>query len=132
MDGWLERAPFFRGIPLMHVAIGVAAGALAKGSTGSEREAFMDRCREALGALDTLAQDRFVTAALTMVIKGAMGDYQSAYEDLDLALDERWGALIFLREEPVFNALDVEPFREEFAKRVAVMGLPERPSDKTH
>ncbi|HXG91572.1 MAG TPA: protein kinase [Blastocatellia bacterium] len=79
-----------------------------------------DKARRELARLNEMAASRYVPAYLIARIHIALGEMDEAFKLLNAACEERYGYLIYLKADPVFD-----PLREDarFAELVRRVGL---------
>ncbi len=64
-----------------------------------------DAARQVLQQMDQIAQRFYVPAVLRTVVHGALGDLDDAFRTLDQAVDERYGQVMFINVDPVFDPI---------------------------
>ena len=99
--------------PLVEVSLGVALARL-----GREEEA-----RGCLGIIQAIGQKVWVPALVRMILHAHLGDLDSAGEELELAGEERWGQLIYIAVDPIYEPLRAHPRYPEMAKRLGLEGV---------
>ena len=98
-------------VPINELAAGRAQAAL--GNVGG--------ARTALATILAVSERVYVPAVIPMILYAHLGQMDDAFEQLDRALDERWGQVVYLGLDPVFAPLREDARYEEFEKR---LGLP--------
>ena len=100
-------------IPVLQVPMG-----LAYVVEGDEKAA-----RGVLSTLKEASKTCHVPALFKAAVHGALGDLDEACLALDEAMAERYGQLIFLGVDPLWDSIENEPRFQEYLQR---MGLPRR------
>lgn len=80
-----------------------------------------DKANQMLKRLEALAKSRYVPAYLVARIYLGLGDIDRAFELLNKACDERYGFLVYLNVEPLFDGIRSD---SRFAELVRRVGLP--------
>lgn len=65
-------------------------------------------------------QEGHVTAARIALVYAALGDKDQAFGMLQKALDERSGALVYLKVEPRFEMLRTDPRYDALLRRIGL------------
>jgi DNA-binding SARP family transcriptional activator/Flp pilus assembly protein TadD len=97
-------------IPIVELAFGVAQATVGNVEAG----------REALGRIRAVGQVAYVPAVIRAILLGQLGELDAAFAELELAMEERWGQLIYLAVEPVYEPLRRDPRCLGFLERLAL------------
>lgn len=97
--------------PLIELAVGLTRAAL-----GDEAPA-----RQCMATIEAIGQKVWVPAVLRTILRAHLGDLDVAAEELELALEERWGQLIYLAVDPIYEPIRQHPKYEE---TLGQLGLP--------
>jgi tetratricopeptide (TPR) repeat protein len=79
-----------------------------------------DKAREVLAQLEDLAKSRYVPSYLVARIYYGLDDNDRVFELMDGALEERYGYLVYLDVEPMFDGLRADPRYEGLVSRVGL------------
>jgi len=95
-------------VPALLMSLGHALGALGQ----------VEQAKQALARMDEIAKRFYVPAVLRTVVHGAIGDVDAAFRHLEEACDERYGQVMYLRVDPVFDPLRGDPRFPGIARRL--------------
>ena len=79
-----------------------------------------DKAHEVLAQLEDLAKSRYVPSYLLARIYFGLDDNDRVFELMDRALEERYGYLVYLDVEPMFDGLRADPRYEGLVSRVGL------------
>lgn len=96
-----------------------ALGWLAQEYAACGRKA---EAQKAMNELLELSKDHYVSPHWYAAVQAAMGNKDEAFKWLDQAVDRRFGPLIYLKVNPIWDPLRADP---RFAERLRRVGLPQ-------